>query len=123
MRKQHLIAVAIFVGFAFTAAAQDRREDREQRREGGEGRAVSVCQDSIRQQASDRFRTPNIDFRDVRADDNPGRRDWIRGEFVIRKRFGRQDVYGFTCSVNLDNGQVRTAHIDQFERRAYPPAR
>jgi hypothetical protein len=85
--------------------------------------AVQVCQDSVRDRAVSRFRTSNIDFRKVSIDDNPGRQDWVAGELAIRRRFGRQEVYGFSCSVDFRTGQVRTAQIDQFERRSYPQGR
>ena len=85
--------------------------------------AFDVCRRSIRDQAADRFRTPNIDIQNVRIDDNPGRRDWITGDLVIRGRFRRQSVYGFSCSVNFDTGVVRSSHLDQFERGAYPERR
>ena len=81
--------------------------------------ALDVCRGSIRDQAVNRFRTPNIEIRNIALDNNPGRRDWITGDVVIRRRFNRLDVYGFNCSVNFDNGVVRSSHIDQFERRAY----
>jgi hypothetical protein len=85
--------------------------------------AVQVCQDSVRDRAVSRFRTPNIDFRRIAVDDNPGRQDWVTGELAIRRRFGRPDVYGFSCSVDFRTGQVRTAQIDQFERSYYPQGR
>lgn len=85
--------------------------------------AFDVCRRSIRDQAVDRFRTPNVDIRNVRMDDNPGRRDWVTGDLAVRRRFGRQNIYAFTCSVNFDTGEVRNAHIDQFERGYYPDRR
>jgi len=88
-----------------------------------EDEAFDVCRQSIRGQASDRFRTPNIDIRNVRLDDNPGRRDWITGDVAVIRRFGRQNIYHFSCSVNFDTGEVRSAHIDQFEQGYYPQRR
>jgi len=85
--------------------------------------AVKVCQDSVRDRAVARFRTPNIDFRRTAIDDNPGRQDWVLGELAVRRRFGRQEVYRFTCSVDFRSGQVRTAQIDQFVRSYYPQGR
>jgi len=38
---------------------------------------------------------------------------------AVRRRFGRQDVYRFSCSVNFATGVVRTAHIDQFPANSY----
>ncbi|HYV62967.1 MAG TPA: hypothetical protein VE958_09850 [Bryobacteraceae bacterium] len=85
-----------------------------------EQEALDVCRRSVRDQAVDRFRTPNIDIRNVLLDDNPGRRDWIAGDVVVRGRFGRQSIYRFSCSVNFDTGQVRSTHIDQFDQGYYP---
>src|SRR5450759_2805031 len=41
--------------------------------------AVSVCQDSVRAQAGDRFRGRRVEFLNTRIDDNPGRSDWVIG--------------------------------------------
>jgi len=82
--------------------------------------AVRVCQDSIRDQAVRRFGTQNVDFPRTSMDDNPGRNDRVVGELAVHKRFGRQDIYRFDCSVNFDTGAVRAARIDQFERSNYP---
>ena len=91
---------------------------------GGPGRrftteqAVQVCESSIRQQAQQRFRTPNIDFRGTALDDNPGRQDWVMGRFDVRRSPGRNETYRFSCSVNFDTGQVRSAQIGIRERFA-----
>ncbi len=73
--------------------------------------AVRGCQDSVRQQAADRFRTTVVDFRKTAIDDNPSRRDWVVGSFAIR-RSNRDEEYRFSCSVDFDNGRVRSAQID-----------
>jgi hypothetical protein len=82
--------------------------------------ALQVCQNSIRDQATDRFRTRNIEFRNVAMDDNPGARDRVVGQLAVRRSMGRRSYYKFSCSVNFDTGLVRTAHIDQFESSYYP---
>jgi hypothetical protein len=33
------------------------------------------------------------------------------------------DVYHFTCAVNFDTAEVRSAQIDQFDRNAYQQRR
>jgi hypothetical protein len=78
--------------------------------------AVQVCESSIRQQAEQRFRTQNIDFRGTALDDNPGRQDWVMGMFDVRRSPGRGETYSFSCSVNFDTGQVRSAQIGARER-------
>jgi hypothetical protein len=80
--------------------------------------AVQVCETSIRQQAEQRFRTQNIDFRGTALDDNPGRQDWVMGMFDVRRSFGRRETYRFSCAVNFDTGQVRSAQIGTIERLA-----
>ncbi len=97
------------------------RFDPPNRRPGG-GRytteeAVRVCQDAVRQQAAERFRTRNIAFRRTTLDDNPGRRDWVMGILDIRRGYDRDEAYRFSCSVNFDTGEVRSVQIDPIQGR------
>jgi len=85
--------------------------------------AFDICRRSIRDQAVTRFRTQNVDIRNITIDNNPGRRDWINGDVAVPRRFGRQNIYHFSCSVNFDTGVVRSAQIDQFELGYYPNRR
>ena len=77
--------------------------------------AVRVCQDSVRQQAADRFHTENISFRRTALDDNPGRQDWVTGLMDIRRGYDRDEVYRFSCSVDFGTGEVRSAQIDPVD--------
>jgi len=101
----------------------DRSGDFRRDRRMTEAEALDVCRQSVRDQAVDRFRTPNVAVRNLAMDDNPGRRDWITGDLLVRRRFGRDQFYRFTCSVNFDTGVVRSSHIDQFEQGYYPQRR
>lgn len=96
----------------------DRGYDRDRGRDYGRRisteRAVQICQDAVRQQAADRFRTPNVIIRDTRLDDNPGRNDWVIGMLEVR-RYNREERLRFSCSVDFENGRVRTAQIDEME--------
>ncbi len=92
----------------------DRDRGREYSRRISTDRAVQVCQDAVRQQASERFRTPNVAFRETRLDDNPGRNDWVIGMLEVR-RYDREERLRFSCSVDFDSGRVRTAQIDEME--------
>jgi len=83
--------------------------------------AIRVCQDAVRQQAYDRFRTSDIAFRKTVLDDNPGRQDWVTGLFDTRRGYDRDETYNFSCSVNFDTGEVRSAQIDPIERDRYMP--
>jgi len=83
--------------------------------------AIRVCQDAVRKQAYDRFRSNNISFRRTALDNNPGRQDWVTGLFDLRSGYDRDETYNFSCSVNFDNGEVRSAQIDPIERDRYMP--
>jgi len=73
--------------------------------------AVRVCKEAIVRQSAQRFRTNDMHFLKTVIDDNPGREDWVTGSVDVH--FGRrQEQYGFSCSVNFDNGQVRSAELD-----------
>jgi hypothetical protein len=78
----------------------------------GVEQAVSVCQDSIRQQASDRFRTNNVQFRQTTIDDNPGRRDWVIGTVEVHTPRQPDQIMKFSCSVDFANGRVRSATME-----------
>ncbi|MEO8125435.1 MAG: hypothetical protein ABJF23_12835 [Bryobacteraceae bacterium] len=74
--------------------------------------AVRVCQDEVTRQATARFRgVRDIHFLNTRIDDNPGREDWVMGSVDLH-RGPRGEIYNFSCSVNFDNGRVRTAQLD-----------
>ncbi len=77
--------------------------------------AVRVCQDAVRQQAWTRFHSANIAFRTTTLDDNPGRADWVTGLLDIRLGYDRDETYRFSCSVNFETGEVRSAQLDRFE--------
>jgi len=101
----------------------DDDRDREFGREPGlRGRftvdeAVRVCQDAVSDRAYDRLRGARIEFRRTTLDDNPGRNDWVIGTFEARRGNGRSDLYRFSCSVNFDNGRVRSADFEPAGRR------
>jgi hypothetical protein len=105
-------------GFRPDGRTPDRDGYRRERRM-PDDQAFDICRRSIREQAVTRFRTQNVDIRNITIDNNPGRRDWINGDVAVPRRFSRQDIYHFTCSVNFDTGEVRSTHIDQFEQGYY----
>jgi hypothetical protein len=80
----------------------------------GEQEAVRVCQDSVRQEAAQRFRG-RVEFLDGRIDDNPGRNDWIVGRISVRNGNGQEDMR-YSCSVDFESGRVRSASIDPVGR-------
>ncbi len=102
----------------------DRGRDRDRDRNGrvSYDQAVSMCQDAVRQQAAQRFGTADIAFRRTALNDGPGRQDAVTGIFDVRTRNGRDEAYRFSCSVNFENGQVRSANIESMNGGgAYAP--
>ena len=73
--------------------------------------AVRACQDSVHEEASRRYHG-RVDFLDARIDDNPGRHDWVVGRIAVRYPRGGQDEMRFSCSVDFDNGRVRSANVE-----------
>ena len=74
--------------------------------------AVDVCRREVVRQASARFRSGDIHIRRMEIDDQPGRNDWVLGSLDVH--WGpRHERYNFSCSVNFENGRVRSAQIEQ----------
>lgn len=84
--------------------------DRRPRRFGTDD-AVMLCQSYVRDQAAQRFGSPEVIFRRTMMDDQPGRNDWVTGFFEARTREGMPRSFRFSCSVNFDAGQIRSADI------------
>ena len=99
----------------------DQRENQALDRRFTTEQAVRVCQEAVREQAVERFRTSNIAFRRTTLDDSPGRQDWVMGILDVRRGFDRDEAYRFSCSVNFDTGRVRSAQLEPMEGGWYRP--
>jgi hypothetical protein len=75
--------------------------------------AVRECESAIRSEAAARFNTRNVDFRRLTADNNQGRREFVSGTLSVPNPNGPDAYYHFSCSMNLRNGRIRSANIDQ----------
>jgi hypothetical protein len=75
--------------------------------------AVRVCELAVARQAEQRFGSADIHFHESRVEDNPGQNDSITGSIDVHRAGGRPEMYNFSCSVNFDNGRVRSAQLDQ----------
>ena len=73
--------------------------------------ASRVCEQEVMRQAAQRFHATDIHIEQTRIDDQPGRQDFIVGTIDVH-RGPRFDLYQFACSVNFDNGRVRSAQLD-----------
>jgi len=77
----------------------------------GVDEAIRVCQQAVLNDATRRFHSNDIHFHRTAVDDNPGRNDWVTGTLDVH-RGPREERYGFSCSVDFDNGRVRSAVLD-----------
>lgn len=73
--------------------------------------AVRICQESVAEQARRRFRNSDLHFGPTRMEDNPGREDWLIGRIDVHRQ-GREERFGFACSVDFGSGRVRSAQIN-----------
>jgi hypothetical protein len=72
--------------------------------------AVNICKDAARDRARRDYRVRDVEFLDVKADNNPGRNDWIVGQFDGR-RGPDLNRFSFSCSVDFSSGRVRSVDI------------
>jgi hypothetical protein len=98
-------------------AEHDDRDRMERRPRFTTDEAIEVCRKEVRRQLSERFRPDEIDFREIRLDDSPGRNEWIVGELEARRDERRGERMRFSCSVNFETGQVRSAQVDPLRDR------
>ena len=83
--------------------------------------AMRTCRNEIRQTASDRFGTSNIEFRSTQLDENQGQQDAVRGTFAVRKG-EKSEMHTFACSVNVPAGSLQWAKIDSQNLGISPSA-
>ena len=76
---------------------------------GASTRAVDNCQQAVRARLL-RDRDGRVDFQSIRMDDNPGRNDWVIGTARVDRGRGWES-FNFSCSVNLRDGEVRSADV------------
>jgi hypothetical protein len=79
--------------------------------------AVRACQDAVRVRANQQYGFRDVNFRNLNADDNPGRNDAIVGSFDVR-RGNYRDAYNFSCAMNLADGIVRRVDISQARNQS-----
>ena len=75
----------------------------------GANRALDICQRAVEEKVRhDGF--GRVEFTGTRMDDQPGRNDWVVGS--VRAYRGQNfESFGFSCSVDLRNGNVRSVDV------------
>jgi hypothetical protein len=94
----------------------DRRPDYDQPRAWIADDAIRACQDAVRRQAIDRFRTDRVEIRRIAIDDAPGRREWVVGTLEVRRDFDRIEPFRFSCSADFGGRRVRSVDIFPLDR-------
>jgi hypothetical protein len=72
-------------------------------------RAIQVCQDAVRRQASERFNVRDMNFRRTFIDEDQGR--LVRGNFEVQRGYNRVQTFRFSCSVDFNDGDVRSVDL------------
>jgi hypothetical protein len=98
---------------------QGRFGERDRRMQAFDGdRVMRECQQAVRREAGERFNAANIEFREMRVDDD---HDFVRGRIDVPRAPGREDRYQFACALNPDSGQVRSVRMDPIQGGAAFP--
>ena len=72
--------------------------------------AVRVCTAAVRAAIDRDYRYGNAEIQNARLDNRPGRNDTIIGDATGR-RGNNVEEFLFSCSVNFDNGNVRSVDV------------
>ena len=73
-------------------------------------RAINICSDAVRDRINHDYRFADVDIQNPKADDRPGRNDWIMGN--AKGSRGRDVGYfSFSCQVDFSTGRVRSVDV------------
>ena len=90
------------------------RPDRDDRRRGGGSnslaQAIEGCSDAVSNRIAGDYRNADVDILSIRADNGPGRNDYIVGEASVG-RGRRAETLAFACQVDLVTGRVRSVNV------------
>lgn len=74
------------------------------------GYAIDACGEAVSERISREYRYAGVDILSIRADNGPGRNDYIVGEAAAGR--GRNaETFSFACQVDLSTGRVRTVDV------------
>jgi hypothetical protein len=76
----------------------------------GMNQAVQICQEAVVNRIADQYRYVDVNVRNIRADDNSGRRDYLVGEATARRGYRPAD-FTFVCAVDFSSGRVRSVDV------------
>ena len=76
---------------------------------------LDVCRRDVRRRLADRYSPEDINFREIRVDDAPGRGDWVVG--IVDAGRDRREGFRFSCYINFQTGEIRSAQLDPLRPR------
>lgn len=86
------------------------RGDRERRGDSGLALAIEACGDAVTEKIAYDYRMSGVAIQNIRADNGPGRNDYIVGEATAGR--GRTTAaFSFACRVDFNSGRVRTVDV------------
>jgi hypothetical protein len=101
-------------GFRPDFGCDSGRSDRDDRRRGGSSnslaQAIEACSDAASNRIAGEYPNADVDILSIRADNGPGRNDYIIGEAAVG-RGRRAQTLAFACQVDLVTGRVRSVNV------------
>jgi hypothetical protein len=73
-------------------------------------RAIEVCRAAVQDRIARDYRYNDAEIRNTRADDRPGRNDWIIGD-ATGWRGRNTEQFVFSCQVDFSTGRVRAVDV------------
>ena len=95
---------------SWNIAGYDPERDRQPRKDFAMQQGVQVCQEAVVSRIVDQYHYGDVGIQNIRADDNPGRRDYLLGEASARRGYHPVD-FRFVCAVDFNSGRVRSVDV------------
>jgi hypothetical protein len=73
-------------------------------------RAINACSDAVRDRINRDYHFANVDIQNPKADDRPGRKDWIMGD-ATGHRDRNAGYFSFSCQADFSTGQVHSVYV------------
>jgi hypothetical protein len=72
--------------------------------------AIDACAEAVSDRIAREYRYPDAEILNIRADNGPGRNDYVIGEAAAGR--GRNaESFRFSCHVDLNRGRVRSVDL------------
>jgi hypothetical protein len=95
---------------SWNTAGYDPERERRPGKEFAMQQGVQMCQEAVAGRIADQYRYGDVRIQNIRADDHPGRRDYLLGEASARRGYRAVD-FRFVCAVDFSSGRVRSVDV------------